>query len=61
LKTKGPVIIRYEKEEMRPSIEAVAIITEILDVSLDWLVGHTNLELDKGMLQRIQEVTKMQP
>jgi hypothetical protein len=32
-----------------------------LDVSLDWLVGHTNLELDKGMLQRIQEVTKMQP
>jgi len=61
LNTKGPVIGRYERDEMKPSIEAAAKIADILDVSLDWLVGHTDLELDKSMIQRIQEVSKMQP
>ena len=32
---------------------------QTLDVSRDWLMGHTDLELDKKMIQRIQEVTKM--
>ena len=61
LGTKGPVIGRYERDEMKPGIEAAAKISDILEVSLDWLVGHTDLELDKNMLHRIQEVTKMQP
>lgn len=59
LKTKGPVIGRYERDEMKPSIEAAANMADILDVSLDWLVGHTDLELDKDMIKRIQEVGKM--
>ena len=46
---------------MKPGIEAAAKIAVILDVSLDWLVGHTDLELDKRMIQRIQEVSKMKP
>ena len=61
LGTKGPVIGRYERDEMKPSIDAAAKMADILDVSLDWLVGHTELELDKSMLRRIQEVTKMNP
>jgi transcriptional regulator with XRE-family HTH domain len=61
LRTKGPVVGRYERDEMKPSIETAAKIANLLDVSLDWLAGHTDLELDKGMLQRIQEVTKMRP
>ncbi len=60
LGTKGPAIGRYERDEMKPSIEAAAKMADILDVSLDWLVGHTDLELDKGMIRRIEEVTKMQ-
>ena len=45
---------------MKPSIEAAAKMAQILDVSLDWLVGHTDMELDKKMIQRIQQVTKME-
>jgi hypothetical protein len=30
-----------------------------LELALDWLMGHTDLELDKKMIQRIQEVSKM--
>jgi transcriptional regulator with XRE-family HTH domain len=59
LGTKGPAIGRYERDAMKPSIEAAAKMAVILEVSLDWLVGHTDLELDKRMIQRIQEVTKM--
>lgn len=59
LGTKGPAIGRYERDEMKPSIEAAARMAQILDVSLDWLAGHTDLELDKKMIQRIQQVTKM--
>jgi len=61
LGTRGPVVGRYERDEMKPSIEAAAKISDILEVSLDWLVGHTDLELDKNMMNRIQEVSKMQP
>jgi len=59
LGTKGPAIGRYERDEMKPSIEAAAKMAQILDVSLDWLAGHTDLELDRKMIQRIQQVTKM--
>ncbi len=59
LGTKGPAIGRYERDEMKPSIETAAKMAIILDVSLDWLVGHTDLELDKKMIERIQEVTQM--
>jgi transcriptional regulator with XRE-family HTH domain len=59
LGTKGPAIGRYERDEMRPSIDVAAKIANILDVSLDWLVGHTDMELDGRMLERIQEVTQM--
>lgn len=61
LGTKGPVIGRYERDEMKPSIEVATKIANILEVSLDWLVGHTDMELDKNMIQRIQEVSRMQP
>jgi transcriptional regulator with XRE-family HTH domain len=59
--TKGPIMGRYERDEMKPSIEAAAKFAGLLGVSFDWLVGHTDLELDKGMIQRIQEVSKMPP
>jgi transcriptional regulator with XRE-family HTH domain len=59
LGTKGPAIGRYERDEMKPSIDVAAKISSILDVSLDWLVGHTDMELDGKMLERIQEVTQM--
>lgn len=58
LGTKGPAIGRYERDEMKPSIEVAAKIAELLEVSLDFLVGHTDAELDKTTLNRIIEVSK---
>lgn len=57
LNTKSPVIGRYERDEMKPSIETAAKIAEMLDVSLDFLVGNSDQELDKATRKRILEIS----
>ena len=58
LGTKAPAIGRYERDEMKPSIEAAAKMADILDVSLDFLTGKTDIQLDKITFNRILEVSK---
>lgn len=55
----APVIGRYERGEVKPSIEVATKIAEALAVSLDYLVGSTDLLLDKSILNRIVEVQKL--
>ena len=59
LNTKGPVIGRYERDEMKPSIEVAAKMADYLDVSLDYLVGAADDQLDKKTLSRILELQKL--
>lgn len=59
LGTKGPAIGRYERDEMKPSIEAATKMANMLGVSLDWLVGNTDAELDTATLNRIQDITRL--
>jgi transcriptional regulator with XRE-family HTH domain len=55
----APVIGRYERGEVKPSIEVAVKIAEALNVSLDYLVGSTDLILDKGIVSRIQNIQKL--
>jgi len=57
LGTKGPAIGRYERDEMKPSIEVAAKMADYLEVSLDFLVGKTDVELDPKTLKRVLEVS----
>ncbi len=59
LNTKGPVIGRYERDEMKPSIEVAAKMASYLDVSLDYLVGSSDEQLDKTTMNRILELQKL--
>lgn len=59
LGTKGPAIGRYERDEMKPSIEIASKMAELLDVSLDYLVGKTDVLLDSKILNRITEIQKL--
>ncbi len=52
----GAVIGRYERDEVKPSIEMASQIAEALEVSLDYLVGNTNFILDKGIVKRIENI-----
>lgn len=59
LGTKGPAIGRYERDEMKPGIDTAAKMADILNISLDYLVGKTDIELDNHMLKRIQAISKL--
>lgn len=59
LGTKSPVIGRYERDEMKPSIDTANKLAEYLQVSLDYLTGNTDVLLDTNTLNRILEVQRL--
>jgi len=54
------VLGRYERNEVMPSIEIARKIADILDVSLDFLTGKIDVEMDKTTRKRILEVSKFE-
>lgn len=52
--TSGPVIGRYERGEITPSVEMAKKLADALEVSLDYLIGSTNMVIDKKMLYRLE-------
>lgn len=57
--TSGDIIGRYERDEVKPSIEVIIKISDALEVSIDYMVGKTDLELDKDTLRRVQDVSTL--
>ncbi|TAL42024.1 MAG: XRE family transcriptional regulator [Chitinophagaceae bacterium] len=55
----APVIGRYERNEVKPSIEVAAKMAEALKVSLDYLVGFADYELDHSLTQKILDIQKL--
>lgn len=55
----GDAYGRYERNEVKPTIEMATKIANSLNVSLDYLVGNTDLELDTKLLKRIELVSKL--
>jgi len=48
--TSGDIIGKYERDEVKPSVEVTAKIADALEVSLDFLVGKTNVKIDAKAL-----------
>jgi transcriptional regulator with XRE-family HTH domain len=57
--TSGDIIGRYERDEVKPSIDVVIKIADALNVSIDFLVGKTEIELDKQTMKRIEEIGRL--
>lgn len=57
--TSGDIIGRYERDEVKPSIEVASKIADELKVSLDYLMGKTDIELDKAIVNRILEIQRL--
>ncbi len=53
------VLGRYERGDAKPFIEIAAKIAQALEVSLDYLVGNTDILFDKKTINRILEVQKL--
>ena len=55
--TTPTTVGRYERDEVKPSIEMAAKIAQVLEVSLDFLIGSSdNYIKDKSMLKRINDI-----
>jgi len=57
--TSGDVIGRYERGDIKPSIDVVAKIADALEVSVDYLIGKTDLIIDKETLHRIEDISSL--
>ena len=53
------VLGRYERNEVLPSIDIARKIADILEVSLDYLVGNTDTVLEKDLLKKITDIQKL--
>jgi transcriptional regulator with XRE-family HTH domain len=52
----APIIGRYERGEVKPSIEVAAKLAEALGVSLDYLTGLSDLRMDQNLIARMGEL-----
>jgi ribosome-binding protein aMBF1 (putative translation factor) len=58
--TSAPIIGRYERGDMMPSVEIATKISEALGVSLDFLVSKSSLLVkDAAMLERLEDIAKL--
>ena len=55
----GAVIGRYERDEVKPSIEMATQLVEALEISLDYLVGSTDVLLEKNIVNRVLDIQKL--
>ena len=56
----GDIVGKYERDEMKPSIETATKLAAALNVSLDYLVGIADMQVfDKGLLNRIEELAAL--
>ena len=55
----GAVIGRYERDEVKPSIEVASKIADELNASLDFLMGKTDFELDQAIIKRVVEIQNL--
>lgn len=57
--TSGDIIGKYERDEVKPSIEVASKIADALEVGMDFLMGKTTAEIDKKTLKRLQDIQKL--
>ena len=56
----GDIVGKYERDEMKPSIDTAKKLADALEVSLDYLVGDAELRvLDKKAMQRLEDIEKL--
>jgi len=55
------IVGRYERGDAVPSIDIAKRMADAFEVSLDYLVGASEKQINKEMLSRIEEVDKMKP
>ena len=60
--TPGDIIGKYERNEIKPSIDTASKIAEALKVTIDYLVNDAEYQnIDDETLKRMQNIEKLNP
>ncbi len=60
--TSGDIIGKYERDEIKPSIDTAAKIADALKVTLDFLVKDAEYQnIDNDVLKRLKLMEKLSP
>lgn len=60
--TSGDIIGKYERDEIKPSIEVAAKIADALGVTIDYLVKDGEYQnIDNDALKRLKQMEKLTP
>jgi transcriptional regulator with XRE-family HTH domain len=57
--TSAPIVGRYERNEIKPSIEVAKKLADELEVTIDYLIGGSDQILDKALVEKIQDIEKL--
>ena len=58
--TSGDIIGKYERDEIKPSIDTVAKVADALGVTLDYLVKDAEYQnIDQDALERLKLIEKL--
>ncbi|MCG8386482.1 MAG: helix-turn-helix domain-containing protein [Cytophagales bacterium] len=57
--TSAPIIGRYERNEIKPSIEVAKKLADELGVTIDYLIGGSNKIFDKDLLKKIEDIESL--
>ncbi len=56
---RGPAIGRYERDEVKPSVDVVKRVAAVLDTTVGYLLGETedtSVLKDQAMLKRLNDI-----
>ncbi len=62
LSTNHSVIGKYERDDVKPSIDVVKRLAEVLDTTVAYLIGEAETDelfKDPGMLKRLKEINAL--
>lgn len=57
--TPHTTIGKYERDEIKPSIDIASKLADVLNISLDYLTGKTDIELDNSIIKRVVEIQNL--
>jgi transcriptional regulator with XRE-family HTH domain len=58
--TSAPIIGRYERNEIKPSIETAKNIADALAVTIDYLIGGSDtMMFDKALVQKMEDIQQL--
>ena len=58
--TSAPIVGRYERNEIKPSIDVAKKLADTLGVTVDYLIGGSDkMVMDKKMMQRLEDIENL--